>query len=68
MKFSKHTASFPLTYELGQMTEIPLGMDLGTIRIEKFHTKTVSIRSFPMFEDADFVGITHLYLVRMPIM
>ncbi len=42
------------TYELGQMTEIPLGMHPGTIRIEKYCTKTVSIRSFLMFEKCRF--------------
>ncbi len=50
VKFSKCTAPFYITYKLGQMMEIPLGMHLGTIRLEKFHTKTVSILSFLMFE------------------
>ncbi len=54
MKFSKRTAPFHITYELGQMTEIPLGMDLGLIPIEKFHTKAVSILSFLMFEECGF--------------
>ncbi len=38
----------------GQMTEIPLGMHSGTIHVEKFHTKTVSILSFLMFEKCRF--------------
>ncbi len=40
--------------ELGQMTEIPLGTHPGTIRIGKFHTKTVSIMSVLMFEKSRF--------------
>ncbi len=45
MKFSKCTAPFHITYELGQIKEIRLGMHRGPIRIEKFHTKTVLILS-----------------------
>ncbi len=46
----------PLPHHLwvGQMMEIPLGMHPGTICIEKFHTKTVSILSFLMFEKCQF--------------
>ncbi len=54
MKFSKHTTPFHITYELGQMTEIPLGMHPKTICIEKFHAKTVSILLFLMFEKCGF--------------
>ncbi len=92
MKFSKHTASFHITYELGQMIdvwrgvwrcthaklapltphslardrhygpalgqgqmmEIPLGTHPGTIRITKFHIKTVLILLFLMFEKCWF--------------
>ncbi len=41
---------FHITHELGKMTQIPLGTCPEMIRIEKFHTKTVSILSFLMFE------------------
>ncbi len=44
----------PSTYELGQMTEMPLGLHPGTIRIEKFYAKTVSILLFLMFEKCRF--------------
>ncbi len=54
MKFSKRTAPFSVTYELGQMTELSLGTHPGTIRKEKFHIKTVSILSFRMFEKCRF--------------
>ncbi len=54
MIFSKPTAPIHITNELSQMTEIPLGMHSGMIRIEKFHTKTVSILLFLMFEKFQF--------------
>ncbi len=54
MKFSKCTTPFHIIYLLDEMTEIPLGMHLRTIRVEKFHTKTVSILSVLMFEKCRF--------------
>ncbi len=54
MKFSKCIAPFPITYELGQITEIPSGTHPEMIRIEKFHTKTVSILLSLMFEKCRF--------------
>ncbi len=54
MKFSKCTVPFHITHELDQITEIPLGIHPGTIRIEKFYTTTVSILSFLMFEKCQF--------------
>ncbi len=54
MKFSKCTAPFPITYELGQIMEIHLGMHPGMIRIGQFNTKTVSILLFLMFKKYQF--------------
>ncbi len=54
IKFSKCTAPFHITYELGQIMEIPLRMHPGTICIEKFHTKSISILSFLMFQKCRF--------------
>ncbi len=70
MKFSKCTALFHITYELGQMTEILLGPHPETILIEKFHTKAVSISilSFLMFEKyrfhENYPRVDFLYYVR----
>ncbi len=54
MKFLKCTVPFHITYELGQMMEIHLEMHPRTIRIGKFHTKTVSILLFLIFEKCWF--------------
>ncbi len=62
MKFSKCSAFYHITHELGKMKEIPLGMHPGTIRIEKFHIKTVSILSVLMFKNADLVRISYYYI------
>ncbi len=50
----KCTASFHITYELGQLTEIPLGTQPGAICIEKFYTKTVSFLLLVVFEKCRF--------------
>ncbi len=52
---------------VGLNEEIPLGTHPRTIPIEKFHTKTISILSFLMFEKYPFLENYRLHLGSLAV-